>query len=342
VARVIRFHELGGPDVLKVEEHDLGDPGPGEVLLDVEAIGLNRAEANFRRDRYLDRVQALPSGLGYECAGRIAATGDGVAGFVPGDLVSVLPVFAQSRYPVYGEQAIVPAHALVHRPPAVDAVTGAAVWMPFLTAYGALSEVGRLRAGDHLVVTAASSSVGLAALQIALRVGAVPLATTHDVSKADRLREAGAAHVIVSGRDDVTSTVREVTAGRGAEMVFDAVAGPGIEDLAQAMAPNGMLFVHGSLSGQPTPLPGLDAMLPIFVRPYTLFEITGDPQARRRAEHFVHSGLRTGAIFPVIDRCFTLDEIVAAHTYLESGHQVGKIVVTVPTRSPHPSGPIRT
>jgi NADPH:quinone reductase-like Zn-dependent oxidoreductase len=329
MTRVVRFCELGGPEVLRLEDHDLGAPGVGEVLVDVEAIGLNRSEANFRRDRYLDRVAGLPSGLGYEGSGRVRAVGEGVSGYEPGDAVSVLPVFAQSRYHLYGEQAIVPAHALVHRPPEVDAVTSAASWMAFLTAYGALVDIGRLRAGDRVVITAASSSVGLAAIQTALRLGAVPIATTNDPAKEQRLLAAGAARVLIPGREDLPAQVLEMTGGKGAEMVFDAVAGPAIEELARATAAGGILFVHGSLSGQPTPLPGLDRMRPLFIRPYALFEVTGDPERLARAKHFIATGLASGAFAPVVDRTFDLADIVEAHRYLEAGAQVGKIVVTV-------------
>jgi NADPH:quinone reductase-like Zn-dependent oxidoreductase len=334
MAKVVRFHELGGPEVLRIEEQRLEPPRPGEVLLDVEAIGLNRSEANFRRDRYLDRVDALPSGLGYEGSGRVRAVGEGVTGVTAGETVSVLPVFPQSRYHMYGEQAIVPGSALVHRPHTVDAVTGAAVWMAFLTAYGALVDVGRVRPGDHVVITAASSSVGLAAIQTALRVGAIPIATTNDPGKEQRLRDEGAAEVVIPGRDDVATAILDLTAGHGARIVFDAVAGPAIEDLARATARNGVLFVHGSLSGQPTPLPGLDTMRPLFVRPYTLFEVTSDARRLRRARHFITTGLESGAIAPVIDRTYPLDDIVQAHQHLESGTQIGKIVVTVDRQEP--------
>jgi NADPH:quinone reductase-like Zn-dependent oxidoreductase len=329
VARVVRFHALGGPEVLVLEEVELEQPQAGEVLLDVQAIGLNRSEANFRRDRYLDRVKALPSGLGYEGTGRVVAVGDGVTGFAPGDAVSVLPVFKQSQYHMYGDQAVVPANALVHRPDSVDAVAGAAIWMPFLTAYGALCDVGRLRAGDHVVVTAASSSVGLAALQVANRIGAIPIATTNDPGKVERLHQEGAAHVVVAGSDRLNEELWEATGGQGAAMVFDAVAGPEVEQLARAISPDGTLFIHGKLSGQPTPMPGLDAMRPVFVRPYTVFEITDVPERRRRAERYVASGVETGMLHPVIDGMFDLDDIVAAHERLESGAQLGKIVVTV-------------
>ena len=332
MARVVRFHEFGGPEVLRLEDHDPGTPGPGEVLLDVEAIGLNRSEANFRRDRYLDRAGPLPSGLGYEGAGRVRETGADVTGWQAGDAVSVIPLFPQSRFHMYGEQAVVPASSLVPRAASVSAVTGAAIWMPFLTAYGALVDIGQLRAGGHVVITAASSSVGLAAIQIARRAGAVPIATTNDPGKRQRLLDAGAAHVLVPSHDDVTRSVLDLTAGGGADMVFDAVAGPGVEALAAATAPNGVLFVHGSLSGQPTPLPGLNDMRPVFTRPYTVFEITADPQRLARAVDAITTGITTGELHPVIDRTFTLDDIVEAHRYLEAGTQVGKIVVTTARR----------
>lgn len=329
MAKVVRFHQLGGPEVLQIEEHDLPAPSPGEVLLDVDAIGLNRSEANFRQDRYLDRVAGLPSGLGYEGAGRVRAIGEKVTLFQPGDAVSVLPIFRQSLHHMYGHQAVIPATAVVHRPPGVDAITGAAAWMAFLTAYGALVDIGRTRPGTHVVITAASSSVGLAAIQTALRLGAIPIATTNHLDKVDRLIEAGAAHVLVSDVHDIAGSVLELTDGEGAPVIFDAVAGPGIEQLARATAADGVLFIHGSLSGQPTPMPGLDRMRPVFVRPYTLFEFTNDPRRLGQAKHYISTGLASGAFAPIIDRIFDFEDIVDAHRHLEHGGQVGKIVVTV-------------
>lgn len=336
MAKVVRFRELGGPEVLRLEEVELGAPGPGEVLLDVDAFGLNRSEANFRRDRYLDRVAALPSGLGYEGAGRIREVGPDVVGFSPGEPVSVLPLFRQSRHHMYGEQAVVPASALIHRPTSVSAVTGSAVWMPYLTAYGALHDVGRLSSGDHVVITAASSSVGLAAMQIARNADAIPIVTTNDPGKEQRLLDAGAAHCIVVGRDDTTARLLEITNGRGVEMVFDAVAGPAIEELAAGTSDGGLMLVHGSLSGQPTPLPGFEQMRPVVTRPYTVFEITSDAGRLQRAQQHITDGLVAGSIAPVVDRTFPLADIVEAHRYLEGGTQVGKIVVTVPRDESQP------
>ncbi|MFE3652043.1 zinc-dependent alcohol dehydrogenase family protein [Streptomyces sp. NPDC057579] len=330
MARTVRFHELGGPDVLRLEEVEIGVPGPDEVALRVEAIGLNRAEVLFRSGHYIEPVKQFPARLGTEAAGVVEAVGARVTGIEVGQAVSVVPAFSMNDYGVYGERAIVPAAAVVHRPEGLDAVAGAAVWMPYLTAYGALVEVGGMRAGDTVVVTAASSSVGLAAIQTALRVGAVPIATTRTAAKKGALLAAGAADVVVTDEEDVVARVRGLTGGRGAEFVFDAIAGPGVLDLARVVAPGGTLFVYGALSGEVTPYPGFDLGMPALnMRTYTLFETTADPERLRRAEAFVTSGLRTGAFKPVVDRVFVLDEIAAAHRYMEAGAQVGKIVVTV-------------
>ncbi|HEY9372342.1 zinc-dependent alcohol dehydrogenase family protein [Streptomyces sp.] len=330
MARTVRFHEHGGPEVLRIEDVEVGEPGPGELLVRVDAIGVNRAEVLFRTGHYIEPVKEFPARLGTEAAGVVEAVGPGVIGFAAGQPVSVVPAFSMNRHGVYAERAIVPATAVLHRPEGMDAVSGAAVWMPFLTAYGALVEVGGMRAGDTVVLTAASSSVGLAAIQVARRVGAVPVATTRTPAKKDALLAAGAADVIVTDQEDVVGRVRELTRGRGAEFVFDAVAGPGVLDLARVVAPGGTLFLYGALSGEPTPYPGFELGMPALnMRTYTALETTMDPERLRRAEAFVASGLRTGAFAPVVDRVFTLDEIADAHRHMEAGNQVGKIVVTV-------------
>ncbi|MGP3915544.1 zinc-dependent alcohol dehydrogenase family protein [Nonomuraea sp. 10N515B] len=330
MVKTVRFHELGGPDVLRLEDVEVGEPGPGEVVIRVDAIGLNRAEVLFRGGHYIEPVKEFPARLGTEAAGVVEAVGADVAGLEAGQPVSVVPAFSMNDYGVYAERAIVPAAAVLHRPDGVGAVEGAAVWMPYVTAYGALVEVGGMRVGDTVVLTAASSSVGLAAIQVANRVGAVPIATTRTRAKAERLRKAGAAEVIVTGEEDVAAGVLDLTAGRGAEFVFDAIAGPGVVDLAKVVAPGGTLIEYGALSGEATPHPGFALGMPALnMRTYTVHETTTDPERLRRAAAFVSSGLRSGAFEPVVDRVFGLDEIVAAHRYLEAGDQVGKIVVTV-------------
>lgn len=330
MTRTVLFHELGGPEVMRLEDVGTGEPGPGEVRIRVDAIGLNRAESLFRSGHYIEPVKHFPARLGTEAAGVIEAVGDGVTGFRPGQPVSTVPAFSQNDYGVYAEHAIVPAAAVLRRPEGLGTVEGAAVWMPYVTAYGALVEVGGMRPGDTVVLNAASSSVGLAAIQVADRVGATPIALTRTAAKREALLKQGAAEVIVTESEDVVERVLAVTGGRGAEFVFDAVAGPGVMDLAKVVAREGTHLVYGALSGEPTPYPGIDlGMPPLNMRTYTLHETTTRSDRLRRAEAFVASGLRSGAFRPVVDRTFKLNDIVEAHRYLESNAQIGKIVATV-------------
>lgn len=325
--RSVRFTELGEPDVLHLVDVDIPQPGPGEVLVEVAAIGLNRAESMFRRGTYIETTR-LPATLGYECSGTVAALGEGVGRWAEGDRVSVVPGFSMNDYGVYADRAVVPARALVPLPESTSWVEGAAVWMPFLVGYGGLVETGGLRAGDHVLITAATSSVGLAAIAVANRVGAIPVATSRSQSKVEALRAAGAAHVVVTGEEDLVERVHAITDGRGVEHVFDAVAGPGVAELARATAAGGVITVHGLLSGQPTPFPA-ETLPDLWMRGYTLFAMTHDEQRLRRAGAFVGAGLRDGSFVPQVDRVFEgLDRIVEAHRHLESNTQVGKVVVT--------------
>jgi NADPH:quinone reductase-like Zn-dependent oxidoreductase len=164
--RIVRFHEVGQADVLKLEELPLVEPQEGELRIKVEAIGLNRAEVMFRNGQYLESPE-LPSKLGYEAAGIVDAVGPGVEGFQIGDRVSSIPAFSMSQYGVYGEAAILPVSAVAHYPDNLSAAEGAAIWMQYLTAYGALIHYGKMKKDDVVLVTAASSSVGLAAIQLA-------------------------------------------------------------------------------------------------------------------------------------------------------------------------------
>ncbi len=329
MALTVRFHEIGGPEVLRIEDLAVDAPGPGEVLLRVEAIGLNRAEVNFRAARYIEKPRSLPCRLGYEAAGVVESLGPGVTSLTVGEPVSVVPAFSMNDYGVYGELVVVPASAVVRRPEPISATVGAASWMAFLTVYGALIDIGGVAAGDAVIINAASSSVGLAAIQTVNHVGGMPIAVTRSSAKRQQLTEAGAALVVATDQDDLVTEVRKATGGPGAQFVFDAVAGPGVRELAAALAPGGVHFVHGTLSGQPTPFPGAETMREYTMRSYTLFEFTKDPARLRAATEFITAGLISGGLAPVVDRVFPLADIVGAHRYLESNQQVGKVVVSV-------------
>ena len=327
--KIVRFHATGDADVLKVEDLPLPEPGDGEVRLKVEAIGLNRAEVMYRRGQYLETSE-LPSRIGYEAAGTIDAVGPGVSGLQVGDRVSTIPSFSMGKYGVYGESAIVPAYAAATYPENLTAVEGAAIWMQYLTAFGALIEYGHTNAQDTVLITAASSSVGLAAIQITKAAGALAIATTRGAEKKPFLLDAGADHVIVTDDEDLTERVMAITSGAGASIVFDPVAGPLLEMLAAAAAPRATIFEYGALAPAPTPFPLFTALAKgLTVRGYTLFEIVKDPEMLARGKRFIHESLQSGKLKPLIDRTFTLDAIAEAHRYMESNQQKGKIVVTV-------------
>jgi NADPH:quinone reductase-like Zn-dependent oxidoreductase len=329
--RVVRFAAYGDPEVLRIEEEALAAPAAGEIQLRIEAIGLNRAEAAFRAGHYLESAE-FPSRLGYEATGIVEAIGSGVGGFQPGDAVCVIPAFSMGRYGVYAERANVPADAVLRRPEGLDADSAAALWMAYLTAYGGLVDIAGVGPGDCVVITAPSSSVGLAAIQIANFVGATPIAITRSPDKRVALLAAGAHYVFgPEGEQMPVAAVLAATGGKGARLVFDPVAGPTVESLAAMLAPQGSLIIYGNLSGagEATSFPfRLAVSKGLSLRGYLVFEIIADAGRRQRAEIFIREGLRLGALRPTIARRFAFDDIVAAHRYLESNQQMGKVVVS--------------
>jgi NADPH:quinone reductase len=329
MARIVRFHRTGGPEVLQIDEVDIGQPKASEVRIRVRALGLNRAESMFRSGAYLE-VPNLPSRLGYEAAGEVEAVGAGVTGLKAGDAVSTIPSFSMNQYGVYGDTAIVPAYAVAKHPSALSWSEAAAIWMQYLTAYGALIEFGHVARGDAVIITAASSSVGLAAIQIVNRLGGISIAVTRSNTKRESLLKAGAQHVIASEQQDLAKEVLDVTGGKGARLAFDPVCGPGVVALANAMAEEGSMFLYGALSTEPTPFPLFPALgKNLTIRGYTLFSIVKKPESLERGKRFTIDGLGAGQLKPIIARSFALKDIVEAHRYLESNQQFGKVVVTV-------------
>ncbi len=328
-AKIVQFHELGSADVLKLEDLPMPEPGPGEVRLRVRAIGLNRAEVVFRKGQYVVQPK-LPSKIGYEASGIVEAIGPGVSPDLVGKIRSTVPAFDPGKYGVYGEVAIVPADALAAYPENLNFEQGTSIWMQYLTAWGALCHFGHLAVGDHVVIPAASSSVGLAAIEICRAEGATAIALTRTSEKRQALLDLGAHHVVATDEEDLVARITEITAGKGARITFDPVGGPTLEKLALAAAPTGILFLYGALSREPTPLPLFQVLFKhLTLRGYTLFEINAFPELRAAGEKYITDHLQSGVFKPVIAKTFPLSEIVAAQRYMESNQQIGKIVVTV-------------
>jgi NADPH:quinone reductase-like Zn-dependent oxidoreductase len=331
--KIVRFHEIGGAEVLRIEELPLPQPGAGEVRLRVKAIGLNRAEVMFRNDQYFLSPK-FPSTNGYEASGIVEAVGAGVDAGLVGKVRSTVPAFRLDQYGVYGEVAIVPAAALAAYPEHLSFEEGTSIWMQFITAYGAIVHHGRIAKGDFVVITAASSSVGLAAIQITKAEGGIAIATTRTSAKKAELLAAGADHVIVTDDEDVLARILQITNGIGAKILFDCVAGAGLSDLAKATAHDALIILYGLLSPEPTPFPIFEAWAKapegksFKVMGYSLMELTTNPALLQRATQYVFDKLESRQIEPRIDRTFKLAEIADAHRYMERNQHIGKIVVT--------------
>ena len=329
MSRTIRFAKAGGPEVLEFVETQVPAPGPREVRIKVKAIGINRADSMWRNDRYTEPVK-FPAGLGYEAAGIVDAVGKDVADFAEGDTVSTIPAFSLNKYFTYGEVILAPDHAVVKHPESLSFFEAASVWMMFITAYGALVFDARVKAGDFVIIRAASSSVGLAAIQIARCAGANPIALTRTSEKKTRLHEAGAAHVIATQEQDMVAEVMRITGGNGARVAFDPVGGPDFPKLISALADQGVAYVYGALSEDDTPMPLLEMIRKMpAIKGYSIRLVTGDADRRKIAVEYVTKALASGALKPVIDRTFKFDEMVEVHRYLENSGQFGKIVVTL-------------
>jgi NADPH:quinone reductase-like Zn-dependent oxidoreductase len=209
-------------------------------------------------------------------------------------------------------------------------VEAASIWMMFVNAYSALIEDAKVTKGDFVLISAASSSVGLAAIQIANYAGATTIALTRTSAKKRPLLDAGAAHVIATEETDLVEEVKRITGGNGARVVFDPVGGPTLAKLIAALSFNGIVYIYGALSSEATPLPILDMIAKVAtVKAHNIWLTSGNEARRKAAVEFVLKGLESGALKPVIDRTFKFDEMVEVHRYLEQNGQFGKIVVTV-------------
>ncbi|BBA95254.1 putative alcohol dehydrogenase [Actinacidiphila reveromycinica] len=326
MSRVVIFDETGGPEVLHVVDEPAGEPGPGEVRVRIEAFAVNRLDALVRAGTAPMPARLPHARLGCEGTGTIDAVGPGVEGLAEGDAVLITAVPDMTAGGTYAETVVLPAARVIERPAGLGATEAAALWVAYSTAYGALVEKAGTRPGDHVLITAASGTVGLAALQIARQIGAVPLAVSRHAAKRDALLAAGAAAVVATDEEDVVEATRRHTGGAGADVVLDSVMGPGLAALANATRRfTGTLVTVGWLDPRPAPYPGNA----ITTHRYMSFEHTLDPVAVRRIAAFLRAGLRTGALHPAVDRVFALEDVVAAHRYLEEGQQgPGKIVVT--------------
>ncbi len=323
MARVVVFDEFGEADVLRFVDEPVEEPGPAELRIEIEAFGVNRLDQMMRAGHYPAPIRLPHARLGIEGTGTVDAVGPGVDGFAIGDKVIITAVPDANIRGTYAEYTIVPANRVIARPDGLDAVGAAALWVSYSTAYGALIEKATMRPGDHVLITAASSGVGLAAIQTANQIGAVPMAVTRSPEKKEALLRAGATVVFCADTEAVAEAARSYTGGGGVDIIVDSVMGPGLAQLASAAKMGGTLVTVGWLDPRPASFP----MNPLTIHRYASFEHTLNPAAVRRIASFLSAGLRSGALRPTVDRVFPFAAIADTHRYLEQGQQFGKVVV---------------
>ncbi|HDR2890788.1 TPA: zinc-dependent alcohol dehydrogenase family protein [Enterobacter asburiae] len=329
MANVYRFHRLGGPDVLQLDRLDLSPPSVDEIQVRIKAIGLNRADIMFRNDQYILKAD-LPSRVGYEASGEVVCVGQNVKHFSPGDAVCILPPDDLSRYGTYADEMNIAQQFLVHKPVTLSWEEASSVWMQYLTAWGGIIRAAQVKKGDFVLITAASSSVGIAAIQVARQAGAIPIAVTLTSDKKTTLREMGAAHVIATDDEDLVEAITTITGPEVLNAAFDAVGGPQVMQIAQALGRFGRLIIHGALSPEATPFPlKLAIRKSLTVEGYLFAEVLRNPDEREEAKRFILNGLISGILKPCIDAVFPFDQMQEAQRYLETYRRFGKVIVTV-------------
>lgn len=327
MARAIRIHQNGGPDVMVLDEVEIGPPGGHQVLVRHGAVGVNFIDIHQRAGRY--PLPDLPVTLGMEGAGTIEALGEEVSGFAVGDRVSYV-VGGHGATPCsYAELALMSAEALIRLPDEIDDVTAAAMTLKGLTAQYLLRGAYRLRAGETVLVHAAAGGVGLLLCQWARHLGARVIGTVGSEAKAELALAHGCHHVIRYGEEDVAQRVKALTGGEGVPVVYDAVGRDSFEASLASLKPRGMLVSFGTASGPipPFDLFRLNPLGSLYVTSAGLAWYTRSrAELLQRAAELIDVVLR-GAVQVPVRQQWPLEEAAEAHRALESRATSGMTVL---------------
>ena len=325
MAKAVRFYETGGPDVLRLEDVPVGEPGDGEVRVRHHAVGLNFADTYFRLGYY---PVPLPNGMGVEASGVIEAVGPGVNGYAVGDRVT----YTGSPLGAYSTERVMPIGSLIRLPVDIDHQTAAAMTMRGLSAaYWLLKTNPWMKAGDTVLLHAAAGGVGLIASQWAKLLGHRVIGTVSSEAKAELARAHGCDEIIYYRREDVAERVRELTDGEGVTTVYDTVGKDTFHGSLKSLKRRGVLVGCGTASG---PFPPIDALqLAIqgsvyFTRP-ALADFIADPAERAELSEALFGHVASGRIKININQRYGLDDAVQAHRDLEAGKTTGSSIFVV-------------
>jgi len=322
MTQAIRFHQTGGPEVLRWETVDAGEPGPGQARVRHEAIGLNFIDTYHRTGLY---PVPLPSGIGLEGAGVVEAVGEGVGNVKVGDRVA----YAGGPVGAYAEARCLPADRLLILPDSLDFRTGAAMMLQGLTAAYLLRKTYRVQPGDAVLIHAAAGGVGLIACQWAKALGATVIGTTSTEAKAELARAHGADHVIFYNREDVAKRVREITGGEGVAAVYDGVGKDTFTGSLDSLRSRGMMVSFGNASG---PVAPFDPLLlsqkgSIFITRPTLMHYTAKRAELEELGGELFDVVVSGKVKIEVNQSYALKDAAQAHIDLEARKTTGSTIL---------------
>jgi NADPH2:quinone reductase len=317
------MHRTGGPEVLQVEQAEVGEPGPGQARIRHAAVGLNFADTYFRAGVY---PVPLPAGMGVEAAGIVDSVGEGVTNVARGDRVTYTGFV--NTLGAYSTERLIPAAPLIKLPDAISCETAAAMTMRGLTSAYLMRRIWPLAAGETILIHAAAGGVGLIVSQWAKILGLNVIGTVSSDAKAEVARAHGCDHVIVYGREDVAKRVREITGGVGVAVVYDSVGKDTFAASLDSLKRRGLLVCVGTASGA---IPPIDAMQlaikgSLFVTRPALADYIADPaeKAALAAEVFGH--VAAGRIRIEINQRYELQDAAQAHRDLEARRTTGSSI----------------
>lgn len=327
--RAWQLHDYKGYESLTLDEVPLEEPGPGEIRLKVEAFALNWGDMDLMWDRYSFSFPAFPARVGIEAEGIVDAIGPGVDGIELGDRMGTLPYFYGNRG-ASTESLIIDQRYVARSPEGLSPVESASIWMQYMTAFFPLGEVSKVGPGSQVLVTAATSTAGAAALEIGRILGATMIGTSRFERNADYLKAKGADHVIVTTPDlDLAGEIDRLTDGHGIDMVFDPVGASLIHRYSPALARDARIYFYGTLDEEFPSLPIVDMFQKNAVfHPYSLFNYVENLETRDRGMAFVYDMIGAGRLSPSIDRVYPMEEYREAFDYLSKPRENhGKVVI---------------
>jgi NADPH:quinone reductase len=321
MAHAIRMHETGGPDVMRWEEVDVGQPGPGEVRVRNTAIGLNFIDTYHRTGLY---PMPLPTTLGMEGAGVVEAVGPKVKGFKAGDRVAYANPIGS-----YAEVCVRPAARLVKVPQGVDDKTAAAIMLKGMTAWYLCKRTFKVGKGMTVLVHAAAGGVGQILSQWCKYLGATVIGTVGSDEKAALARKAGCKHVIVTTKEDFVARVKQITKGKGVPVVYDGVGKDTFAGSLDCLSPRGYMVSYGNASGAVTQFnPGVLAQKgSLFLTRPTLFSYIGTPEELATAARDLFAVVKNKAVKISVNQTYPLSEAAQAHRDLEARKTTGSTVL---------------